>query len=310
MALGLWFCAALPGWCAQPIAGELAGRLQRHVRTLAVDIGERSLARKGSLQRTASYVESCWKALGLVVATQPVPIGRTVVENVECRLPGDVPGREVVLIGAHYDTVRGCPGADDNASGIAALLELTRLLAASPRPLPVRFVAFTQEEKLLLTGHLGSRTYARSARERGDRIRLMLSLDTLGFYTDAPLSQRYPFPAGGRSRTGDFLGFITRTQDERWLERVCALASSAGQLPVEGIAASEELDGIAWSDHASFWDQGYSALMVTDTAMFRNPSYHHPADTPDTLDFARLARAVRLLAQVVEAVASPAPASR
>lgn len=283
----------------------LVARLRRHVRVLAGDIGERHIFHRDSLARAAKYIEGYWNGLGLRVLHQPVALGSRRSDNLQVRLAPESDKRPFILVGAHYDTVKGSPGADDNASGVAVLLEMTRLLQQVSPPPSVRLVSFTNEEKILLTGHNGSSAFAAEMRRNNEPLQLMLSLDTLGYYSFTPNSQKYPVPVNkARPREARFLGVITRIQDEGILDRFCGLANQSAHLEVECMATYEEVDGVGWSDHAAFWGQGYPALMVTDTAMFRNPHYHRPSDTPSTLNYDRLADTVTMLVHVVTALAS------
>ena len=175
---------------AQAIAPE---RLERHVRVLAEEIGERNVFRSGTLDAAAAYIAEEWRAQGYEVGRQTYEARGASCVNLEVARQGSHRPGEILLVGAHYDSVRGSPGADDNASGVAALLELSRAFAAESPARTVRFVAFVNEEPpFFLTGKQGSMVYARAARAGGDDIRLMVSLEMLGFYSDAPGSQRYP----------------------------------------------------------------------------------------------------------------------
>ena len=215
-------------------------------------------------------------------------------------LPGRGRGRaeEVLLIGAHYDTVRGSPGADDNASGVAGLLEVSRALAALEPALTVRFVAFANEEPPFFgTARQGSAVHARAARSRGERVALMVSLEMLGYYDVRPGSQRYPPPFGWfYPDRGDFLGFVGDLRSRRAMRRAAAAFRAGSGLPLETCATFRWVPGVGWSDHAAFWRYGYRAFMATDTAFHRNPWYHTAGDTPETLDYVRFAAAVQGLA--------------
>ncbi len=206
--------------------------LRRHVETLAGAIGERNVFRPGALRDAAAYVEDEWRAQGYAPQREAFAAGGTTCANIHATLPGR--GRaadEVLLVGAHYDTVRGSPEADDNASGVAGLLELSRALAAGPAPArTVRFVAFTNEEPpFFLTGRQGSAVHAAAARARGERIALMVSLEMLGFYDDRPGSQRYP-PLFRRfyPDRGDFLGFVADFRSRRVMRRAAAAFRRSG----------------------------------------------------------------------------------
>jgi len=196
------------------------------------------------------------------------------------------------LLGAHYDTVPGCPGANDNTSGVAALLELSRLFTSIEPALTVRFVAFVNEEPpYFLTGQQGSVVYAKAARQRGDDIRLMASIETIGWYNSEPGSQRYPplfnliYP-----NRADFIGFVSNFRSRPALRRLAAAFRANSDFPLQTAATFAFVPGVSWSDHRSFWRQGYRAVMITDTAFYRYRHYHQPSDTPDKLAYPELAR--------------------
>jgi Zn-dependent M28 family amino/carboxypeptidase len=275
-------------------------RLRAHVAALAGTIGERHIFRPRTLDAAADYVEAEWRDQGYAPGREAFAADGATCANIVATLPGR--GRsadEVLLVGAHYDTVRGSPGADDNASGVAGLLELSRAVAAGPAPaLTVRFVAFANEEPpFFLTGQQGSAVHAAAARARGERIALMVSLEMLGFYDDRPGSQRYP-PLFRRfyPDRGDFLGFVGDLRSRRVMRRAAAAFRAASDLPLETCATFRWIPGVGWSDHAPFWRHGYRAFMATDTAFHRNPWYHSARDTPETLDYRRFAAAVQGLA--------------
>jgi Zn-dependent M28 family amino/carboxypeptidase len=284
---------------------ESRARLAAHVTELAGRIGERSYRRPVALAAAATYVETELAALGYEVASQPFAAGGQTFRNLEATRPGRGRADEVVVVGAHYDAVVGTPGADDNASGTAAVLELARLLRDAPLERTVRFVAFVNEEPpFFLTEHMGSRVYARAAARRGDRVVAMLSLETIGYYSDAPKSQRYPPPLGALYPSrGDFIGFVGDVASRALVRRSVAAFRRHARFPSEGVAAPSWVPGVFWSDHSSFWREGYPALMITDTAPFRNPAYHSAADTPDRVDYPRMARVVHGVAAVVRELA-------
>ncbi|MCX8049363.1 MAG: M28 family peptidase [Methylohalobius sp.] len=279
----------------------LAEALRRHVEYLAGEIGERNVFHPQALQAAENYLAQTWHDLGLEVQRQVYEAKGVASANLEVTLPGRTWPHEIVLLGAHYDSVQGSPGANDNGSGVAVLLALSQLLQSFSLPRTVRLVAFVNEEPpFFFTSKQGSRQYAKMARARGDNIRLMLSLETMGYYCDRPGCQRYPplfrffYPA-----TGHFIGFVTCFKYRRQLRRLTHLFRAVCDFPVEQAAAFAWIPGVAWSDHLSFWRYGYPGIMVTDTALFRYPWYHHPEDTPDKLDYTRLARVTEGLASAI-----------
>lgn len=280
--------------------------LEHHVEALASRIGERNIWRSEGMQRAAAYIRDELEKSGLAVREEEFPVWHAKARNLEATLPGSKTPQEIVVVGAHYDTVLGSPGANDNASGVAALLEIARLLRDSRPARTIRFVAFANEEPpFFLTSRQGSLAYARQCRRRGDRIVAMLSLETIGYYSDEAGSQRYPFPFGlFYPDRGDFIGFVGNLSSRSLVRRCIATFRAAVPFPSQGVAAPAYLPGIYWSDHWAFWRQGYRAFMVTDTAPFRYPYYHSVADTADKLDYERMARVVRGLAAVVQDLAA------
>ncbi len=282
--------------------------LQRHVEALARDIGVRSDETYPNVQRAASYIERRLKDLGYTVTSQEYTARNHSYRNIEATLSG-VPGHahEVVILGAHYDTAEGAPGADDNASGVAGVLELARIFAQEHQPRTIRFVFFPNEEPPSFpTADMGSRQYATAARARNDQIVAMLSIESIGYYDMDKGSQRYPFPLNlAYPNVGDFIGFVSNLRSRSLLHRAIGAFRAHATLPTQGAAAPAWVPGVWWSDHWSFWRVGYPAIMITDTAPYRNPFYHTPQDTPDKLDYDRMARVVHGLTHVVRALAAP-----
>jgi Zn-dependent M28 family amino/carboxypeptidase len=227
--------------------------------------------------------------------------------NLEATLEGAERPEEHVVIGAHYDSAETAPGADDNASGTAALLAIARRQAGRALPRTVRFVAFTNEEPpWFQTEHMGSLVYARSLAAEGIDVTAMLSLETIGYYSDDEGSQAYPFPLSVfYPSRGDFIAFVSDTGSRELLHEVILSFRRHGRFPSQGGALPGSLPGVDWSDHWSFWQNGYPGVMVTDTAPFRYPFYHTPEDTPDRLDYERTARVVEALSRVVRDLATP-----
>jgi len=291
-----------------PRHAVLSGRLRRHVEWLAGGIGERNVWRPEALAAAAAYIRGELEALGLEVAAQRYRALGVECDNLEVVLRGNTARGEIVLVGAHYDTVRGSPGADDNASGIAALIEIARALRGARLARTMKLAAFVNEEPpFFYWGEMGSKVYARAARRRGDDIRVMLSLEMLGCYDDAPGSQRYPpllrwfYPD-----RGNFIGFVSNLASRRALREVVEAFRAHSDFPVEQLASPGFVPGVSWSDQLSFWRVGYPALMVTDTAFYRNPNYHSASDTPERLRYPEMARVVEGLAKTVAALAGKA----
>ena len=288
-----------------PNQDRLRTGLEAHVRVLAHDIGVRSDVTYANVQRAAAYLERTLRGLGYEVVSQEFSADDREYRNLEATLRGTSRPQEVVVLGAHYDTAEQAPGADDNASGVAGVLELAQVFAQERQSRTVRFVFFPNEEPPSFpTADMGSRHYATAARERNDQIVAMLSIESIGYYDREKRSQRYPFPLNlAYPDVGDFIGFVSNLRSRSLLHRAIAAFRAHATLPTQGAAAPSWVPGVWWSDHWSFWEEGYKAIMVTATALFRNPHYHMLGDTPDTLDHERMTRAVSALARVVAELA-------
>jgi Zn-dependent M28 family amino/carboxypeptidase len=284
----------------------LAQRLRAHVVALAAGIGERNVLRPAALAAAAGYVREAWTAQGYDVRPQIYRVDGIDCANLEIEIAGVDRAAAIVLVGAHYDTVPGSPGADDNASGVAALLEVGRLLAGARPERSLRLVAFVNEEPPFFpSGDMGSHVYARAARRRGDAIRVMLSLEMLGCYSDRPGSQGYPpFLRWFYPDRGNFIAFVSNLASRRALRETVRAFRAHSDFPCESLATFAFVPGVAWSDQLSFWREGYPAAMVTDTAFHRYPHYHTAQDTPEKLDYARMARVVEGLARTLDRLAS------
>ncbi len=292
--------AALPP--LTPEARRLQARLRQHVEVLARQIGPRNIWEYPKLQEAAGYIETELQSYGYSVGPICYQVLNKQVCNLEVALPGKSDPEEIVVIGAHYDTVPESPGANDNGSGVAALLEIARALRNLPPGRTLRLVAFVNEEApFYRTGQMGSQIYARQTRERGDNVVAMLSLETIGYYSDKPGSQHFPNPvyAWFYPDTGNFIGFVSNLSSWRLLRQCLKRFRRHSAFPAQGVAAPGWLTGIGWSDHASFWEADYPALMVTDTAPFRYPHYHHPSDTPDKLNYDAFTRVTQGLIRMI-----------
>lgn len=285
-------------------AGPIEARLRRDIATLAEEIGERHLWRPTALEQARDFVADELIQAGWKVDLQEFQAEGRTVFNVVGEKPGHKPSW---VISAHYDSrcghdrprggkrvsgMPGTPGANDNASGVAVLLALARRLGPQPASAGVRLVALVNEEPpFFQTPLMGSWIFAQRCRQRREMLRGVINLDTLGYYTDLPGSQKHYFPYNlWQPSTGNFLAFLSNLRSRRWLQQVHRRFQGLGTLP--SIAAAVPLlPGIGWSDDWSFWKAGYRALTVTDTAFLRYPHYHLPEDTPEKLDYPRLALA-------------------
>lgn len=285
---------------AKPLVDEL-----RHDVAALCELGERNTFVPENLKAAAALLDRELAAAGYRVERQTYRVeGDAVdVDNLIVEIRGSRRPKEIVVIGAHYDSVSGTEGADDNASGAAALLALARRFARSKPERTLRFVAFANEEPPhFQTRDMGSWQYAKRCHDRGETVVAMLSLESLGYYDDTPGSQQYPPPLSALyPDTANFVAFASNVAS-RALTAQCARAFRARtSFPLETASLPEVVTGIGWSDQWSFWQFGWPAVMVTDTAPYRNPNYHEASDRPATLDYARMAQVVEGLVGVVEA---------
>jgi Zn-dependent M28 family amino/carboxypeptidase len=290
----------------KPDAGTISvEKLRAHVQMLAGEIGVRNVFRRQELQRAAEYIERTWREQGYEVVRDTYQANRVECANLEVTLRGTSRAGEIIVVGAHYDTVDESPGANDNASGVAALLELSRVLAGSALSRTIRFVAFVNEEPPFFeTQEMGSRVYANRARQRGDDIRAMMALETIGYFSEEPGSQRYPpFFRWFYPDRGNFIAFVSDLRSRPLLQRAVAEFRARSDFPVECCSTFARVPGVDWSDHGSFWREGYRAFMVTDTAPYRYPHYHTEFDTPDRVNYEALARVTLGIRGVVSALA-------
>jgi len=315
-----WFGMRMPGKNvskAGPLSPDeiaLREELRANVQKLAGEIGERNMWHYAKLNAAADFIEDSFSRAGLRTRRDSYETGGQPCHNIEAEIPGN--GAEIIVIGAHYDSVFGSPGANDNGSGAAAVLALAHRFGASetersaPRSTPnktLRFVAFVNEEPpYFLSGEMGSQVYARRCKERGDKISAMISLETIGYFSDAPYSQTYPSPGLGLfyPKIGNFIGFVSNVQSRALLRRVIGLFRKHAKIPSEAASLPAFIPGVSWSDQWSFWQHGYPAIMVTDTAPFRYPYYHSSNDMPDKLDYDRFTLVVSGMEKVIEELAN------
>jgi len=266
---------------------EIRANLTAHLKYLSVTLGERSLHRPGNLKKAEDFVFRAFQEMGYAPRRQTFTCQGREVSNV---IAGDQAPGGYYILGAHFDTVAGTPGADDNASGVAVLLEVARLARKLKPPKPWTFIGFTTEEPpAFLTPHMGSRVYAKQARKNREQILGMLCLEMVGYYRQEPGSQELPFPLRlmGYPTTGNFLGLISDRPSRGLMERLEAALKQGCRLPTVTLSVplgGQILPETRLSDHANFWDEGFPAVMLTDTAYLRNPHYHGPGDVMANLD--------------------------
>jgi hypothetical protein len=307
-ALALWsaiwmpgrsYRGALPALTAEQsaLAAELAG----DVRELAGHYGERSSRRYAMLVHAADWIDWQLRAAGYVPHQQTFRVDEDEYWNIQVDIPGTSLPNEIVVVGAHYDSATGSPGANDNGSGVAALLALARRFHHQRPARTLRLIWFANEEQPhFQEPTMGSLHAAYRSSQRSDDIVAMLSLETIGYFSDAPDSQRYPtLVAPFYPSTGNFIAFVGNPASRALVHRVVGAFRRHARFPSEGAALPASVPGVGWSDQWSYWQQGYPAVMVTDTAPFRYPYYHSARDTADRLDYARMARVTLGLRDVV-----------
>ena len=284
-----------------PKAGS-STRLREIISHLSERIGERNLSRPKKLNETVTYVQKMLESMGYSIDRQSFSVSGIECHNLIAEVVGSVSPKEIVLICAHYDSARGTPGANDNGTGVAALIEIAEQLRGKQFTRTVRLVAFANEEPPYFQrdGLMGSWVYAKACRARGDDLKIVMSLETLGYYTDEPQSQKYPpllavlYPS-----TGNFIGFVSNVESRQQLTDTVKIFRKHCKVDAQIAALPGDLKGVGWSDHWSFWQEGYSGIMVTDTAPFRYPHYHEATDTIDKIEFVRYSQVVDGLAKTV-----------
>ncbi|MBI4682532.1 MAG: M28 family peptidase [Nitrospirae bacterium] len=285
---------------------DIQNNLRKTVNVLAGEIGSRGYLQINELNRAIDYITSELSDYGYSVFNQPCDYKGLTYKNIYVEKKGINVPEEILVVGAHYDTVTGTPGADDNASAIAGMLELARLLAGKPLRKTVHFVAFTLEEPpLFRSKFMGSYVYAKSLHQAGRDIKGMICLEMIGYFSDEPDSQLLPlsFLKWLYPDKGNFITLISNLQSKGFLNRVKGGFKEGTDLPVESLSTVFIVPGVDFSDHRSFWKFGYNAVMVTDTAFYRNPHYHGGGDGPETLDYERMAEVVLGLKSAIEVVA-------
>ncbi len=292
-----------PSQCS--LIGVDPGRLRSHVTRIADPAAPRDYTHPRTLGAIADYIQQELRASGAEVSEQPYVVEGITYRNV---LGGFGPREaERLVIGAHYDVAGLQPGADDNASGVAGLLELARALGTNPPATRVELVAYALEEPpFFRTPNMGSAVHAQSLRARGAHVRAMISLETIGYFTHEPESQRFPLGVLRHlyPRTGDFIAVVGKLGQWETVRQVKQAMRGASDLPVHSINAPASVTGIDFSDHLSYWAAGYRAVMITDTAFYRNDRYHTPRDTADSLDYERMAKVVQGVHCAVRAISA------
>ena len=305
--VGVWF------WITQPLLSSGTpnpdrtvdpSRLQAHVHKLSVELGPRDESHIENLDRVAAYIKNEFSQTTASVSEQAYRVQGRSYRNVIARY-GPETGERIV-VGAHYDTAGPVPGADDNASGVAGLIELARLLGRQQPAVQVELVAFSLEEPpYFRTTGMGSSVHAESLRQQNVRVRAMFSLEMIGCFSDEAKSQRFPVGMLGAfyPSTGNFIAVVGRLSDWSLARRTKSAMRKASPLPVYSINAPSFVPGIDFSDQLNYWHAGYGAVMITDTAFYRNQHYHTAHDTEEKLDYKRMAMVVEGVFAVVTELA-------
>jgi Zn-dependent M28 family amino/carboxypeptidase len=278
-------------------------KLHRHVKHLSVDIGSRSVYEYDKIEATIEYIVSCLEAFGYTPSLQTYTYSGRKYSNVIASRKGVKHPDETVIIGAHYDTVHGTPGADDNASAVATLLEIARALKGFSPDRTLKLIFFVIEEPpVFRSDHMGSYVYAKEAKARNENIKSMISLEMLGYYANEKGGQTFPFPMMSLiyPSTPNFIAVVGNLSSRNLVRKVKNSLRASSRIPVETLSAFSFVPGVDFSDHRSFWKMGYPAVMITDTAFYRNPNYHTETDTIDTLDFDKMSDLLRGLIQAAK----------
>jgi Peptidase family M28 len=279
--------------------------LRQDIQKIAVEIGARNYGQYQNLNTTKAFIETTLTQSGYQVKQQEYKIDKKSYYNLEVERLGTEKPNEIILIGGHYDSAFNSPGANDNSTGAAATLELARIFANKSTKRTVRFVEFTNEEPpFFWTENMGSLVYAKQIDPRKEKIIAMLSLETMGYFSDQEGSQKYPFPIGLLyPKRGNFISFVGNLNSGDLVRRSIASFRRHTKFPSEGVALPSWIPGIGWSDQWSFWEKGYQGIMITDTAPYRYSYYHTEDDTFDKINFDKLARVVSGLSEVISDLA-------
>jgi hypothetical protein len=293
-----------------PLTGSqraLADELQRDVQKIAGDIGQRNIFHPAGYRAAADYITNELQNVGYNVERQTYDCQHFQCANLIAEIKGSAHAEEIVIVGAHYDSVDDSPAADDNCSGVAATLALARRFANRQSDRTLRFLFFANEEPpWFMTSDMGSLVYARRCKERNEKIIAMISLETIGYYTNQPGSQVYPIKPIGwlYPDHGNFIAFVGNFSSRTLVRQAIGSFRKNAQFPSEGAAMPGWIEGVGWSDQWAFWQCGYPGIMITDTAPYRYPHYHTIDDTPDKLDYDSVARVVEGVAASVASISA------
>lgn len=284
---------------------ETAENLKKTVKILSEEIGERNTKNPENLEKSARYLESVFREYGYQPQRNSYEYKSVDVSNIYVVKSASRKTDRTIVIGAHYDSLHGTVGANDNASGVAVLLELARMLKTISLEANLHFVGFVNEEPpYFQTADMGSVVYAKRLRQQRIKVIAMYSLETMGAYYDDAGSQSYPFPLDAYyPDVGNFIAFVSNPYSKQLLEKSIKQFREMAVVPSEGLSAPEVLEGVSWSDHWSFWQEGYPAVMITDTAPFRYEHYHKTSDSFDKIDYQRMSRVTHGIAKMIQKIA-------
>lgn len=277
-------------------------QLEFHIKSLASDARGRNHHSGNTLIPAKTYITEQFQSAGYEVLFQEYLFANITYANIEVELLGNEHPDEIIVIGAHYDSVIHSPGANDNASGVAAVLEIARLLKRQPLSRTVRLVAFVNEEPpFFQTEAMGSFVYAKRSATRKENIVAMFTLETIGYFSDEPGSQTYPpLVSHFYPDSGNFIAFVSNLSSHQLLQQSIRIFKEQATIPAEAAALPAVIPGVDWSDQWSFWQCGYPGIMITDTAIYRYPYYHTPEDTPDKIDYENMTRVVIGVHKMIE----------
>lgn len=299
----IWFWVTQPVFLQKPNKENQlveAEKLKSHVKALSETFFPRDEGNIENLNKVASYIKQEFETAKGITLEQPYKVEGQTYKNIIAYFGPDT--EERIIIGAHYDSAGQLPGADDNASGVAGIIELAYLLGKTTLPIKVELVAFTLEEPPYFdTAYMGSAIHANSLKEQNIKVRLMISIEMIGYFSDLPNSQAFPVSVLNLvyPTRGNFITVIGNLENGLTVRQVKKAMQKATSLPVCSINAPRSIPGIDFSDHLNYWNVGYNALMISDTAFYRNKNYHTKHDTADKLDYKRMAMVVEDLYQVL-----------
>lgn len=279
-----------------------AKRFVAHVTELCRNPAGRNYIEKKGLDAARKYIAGQFESSGYQVKFHEYQLNGDAVANIEVELTGTSRPKEIIIVGAHYDAVPGAPGANDNGSGVAAILELADRFKDKSFQHTVRFLAFVNEEPPnFMTGNMGSYVYAKKLAKDKENIIAMFSLETIGYFSDKTGSQHYPpFFNLFYPKKGNFIAFVSNLSSRGLVTKSIRSFRAHSTFPSEGIAAPAFIPGISWSDHWSFWKHGYPAIMITDTALYRYPAYHTSEDTPEKVDYEKMVYVVKGIEKMIQ----------